>query len=129
MSARHQPCPSNNLSSSVIAWFAFIIELLDLEGTLKGHLVQPPCKEQGHPQLHQVLRASSSLTLGVSRDGASTNFLVNLYQCVTIFIVQNLFLISYLNLPSFSLKLFPLGLPQQTLLKPVPSSLQPSSRY
>lgn len=42
MSARHQPCPSNNLSSSVIAWFAFIIELLDLEGTLKGHPVQLP---------------------------------------------------------------------------------------
>ena len=32
-------------------------------GTLKGHLVQSPCDEQGHPQLHQVLRAPSSLTL------------------------------------------------------------------
>jgi len=34
-----------------------IIEWFELEGTLKGHLVQPPCNEQGHPQLHQVLRA------------------------------------------------------------------------
>jgi len=31
-----------------------------------------PCNEQGHLQLHQVLRAPSSLTLSVSKDGAST---------------------------------------------------------
>ena len=30
------------------------IESLELEETLKGHLVQLPCKEQGHLQLHQV---------------------------------------------------------------------------
>lgn len=42
-----------------------------LEGTFKGHLVQLPCTEQGHLQLHQVLRAPSSLTLGISRDGAA----------------------------------------------------------
>ena len=29
------------------------IELLELEGTLKGHLVQLPCNEQGHLQLGQ----------------------------------------------------------------------------
>ena len=39
-----------------------------MEGALKGHLVQFPCNEQGHLQLHQVL----SLPLSVSRDGAST---------------------------------------------------------
>jgi len=39
-----------------------VIGLFKLEGTLKGHLVQPACNEQGHPQLHQVLRALSSLT-------------------------------------------------------------------
>jgi len=32
-------------------------ESFESEGTLKSHLVQPPCNEQGHPQLHQVLRA------------------------------------------------------------------------
>ena len=37
----------------------FSTEWLQLEGTLKGHLVQLPCNEQGHPQLHQVLRAWS----------------------------------------------------------------------
>ena len=34
-------------------------EWLELEGTCKGHLVQLPCNEQGHLQLHQVLRAPS----------------------------------------------------------------------
>jgi len=34
-----------------------IIEWLELDGTFKGHLVQLPCTEQGHPQLRQVLRA------------------------------------------------------------------------
>ena len=29
------------------------MELFELEGTFKGHLVQLPCSEQGHPQLHQ----------------------------------------------------------------------------
>ena len=49
-----------------------IIELFELEGTLKGHLVQLPSNEQGHPQLHQKLRAPSHLILGISRDGVST---------------------------------------------------------
>jgi len=35
------------------------MELLELEETLNGHLVQLPCNEQGHLQLHQVLRAWS----------------------------------------------------------------------
>ena len=38
-----------------------IIQSFELEGTLTGHLVQLPCNEQGHPQLHQVLRAWPSL--------------------------------------------------------------------
>lgn len=31
-----------------------ITEVLDLEGTFEGHLVQLPCKEQEHIQLNQV---------------------------------------------------------------------------
>ena len=50
-------------------------ESLELEGTLKGDLVQLPCNEQGHPQLDQVLRALSSLTSNVSKDGSSTSSL------------------------------------------------------
>ena len=30
-----------------------IVELFELEGTLKGHLIQLPCNEQGHLQLDQ----------------------------------------------------------------------------
>jgi len=45
-----------------------IIESFELEGILKGHLAHLSCNEQGRLQLHQVLRARSSLTLSVSRD-------------------------------------------------------------
>lgn len=31
-----------------------IIELFDLEGTLRGHLIQLPCSDQGHMQFKQV---------------------------------------------------------------------------
>ena len=48
------------------------VERFKLEETLEGHLVQLPCTEQGHLQLHQVLRAPSSLTRSVCRDGAPT---------------------------------------------------------
>ena len=41
---------------------------IELEGTFKGHLAQLPCSEQGHLQLHQVLRALCSLTLDVPRN-------------------------------------------------------------
>ncbi|KAK4817094.1 hypothetical protein QYF61_027925 [Mycteria americana] len=34
-----------------------IIEWFGLEGTFKGHLVQPPCKKQGHLQLDQVAQS------------------------------------------------------------------------
>jgi len=48
-----------------------IIESFELERTIKGDPVQLLCNEQGHLQLHQVLRAPFSLTLYVSRDQAS----------------------------------------------------------
>ena len=83
-----------------------IVESLELEETFKGHLVQLPYSERGHLQLHQVLRAPSSLTLNVSRDGAPTTSLGN-----------QSFLISNLNLPSFSLKPFPLVISPGTLLR------------
>ena len=60
----------------------------ELEGAPKGHLVQLPCIEQGHLQLHQELRAPSSLTLGVCRDGASTTSQGNLCHCLTTPIVK-----------------------------------------
>ena len=75
-----------------------VIELFELEGTHKGHLVQFLWNEQGHPQLHQVLRALSNLTLGVSRDRTSTTSLGNLCQCLTILMVKIFSLMSNLNL-------------------------------
>ena len=62
-------------------WNHRILESFELEGTTKGHLVQPSCNEQGHLQLRQGARALSSLTLNVSRDLASTTSLGNLFQC------------------------------------------------
>jgi len=48
------PCPSSPVSSSlplrIVEWFV-------LEGTVQGHLVQPPCSEQGHLQLDQVVQS------------------------------------------------------------------------
>ena len=70
---------------------SIIIELFELEGSLKSHLVQLPCNEQGHLQLHQVLRAPSSLILSVSRDGAPITNLVNLCQCFTTLTVKKPF--------------------------------------
>jgi len=47
------------------------MDSFELEGTLRCHLVQLPCNEQGRLQLSQGLRALSGLTLNVPRDGAS----------------------------------------------------------
>jgi len=97
-----------------------IIELFQLGGILKSHLVQLPCNEHGHLQLDQVLqvlRAPSSLTLSVSRDRTFTTSLGNLCQCLTTLAVKNFLLISNTNISSFSLGTFPLTLSQQTLQK------------
>ena len=74
------------------------------ERTLKGHLIQCPCNEEGHPWLDQVLRAPSSLTFNVSKDKASTTTLGNLLQCLTTLTVKNFFLISNLNLKGETMK-------------------------
>ena len=44
---------------------------LSWERPFKGHLVQLPCNEQGHLQLHQVAQSPSSLSLNVYRDRAT----------------------------------------------------------
>ena len=38
-------------------WNQRVIELSELEGTFKGHLLQPPCNERGHLQLDQVAQS------------------------------------------------------------------------
>ena len=64
-----------------------------------------------------MLRAPSSLTLSVTRDGASTTSLGNLFLCFTTLIIKHFFFIHSLNLSCFSLRLFPLVHSQQTLAK------------
>jgi len=51
-----------------------------LKGSFKGRLAHGPCSEQGHLQLDQV---AQSLSLDVSRDGASTTSLEKLSQYFT----------------------------------------------
>lgn len=49
-----------------------VMESFELEGTFRGHLVQPACNEQGHPQPHQgkvnqsQVEYSSNRSLGIS---------------------------------------------------------------
>ena len=73
----------------------------------------------------RLLRAPSSLTLSISKDGASTASLGNLCQCLTTLTVKNFFLISNLILPFFLGKPFPLVLSPETLLK----SLSPTETF
>jgi len=53
----------------------------------------------------KVLRAPSNQAWNISRDGASTTYLDNLFQCFTTLHVKIFFLLSSLNLHSLSLKL------------------------
>ena len=79
----------------------------------------------------RLLRALSSLNLNISRHGSPTTSLDKLFHyCTILNIKKKIFLISSLNLPSFSQKPFPLVLSQQTPLKSLSSSfLQPPFRY
>jgi len=81
----------------------------------------------GRDPFHQprVLRAPSNLALSTAREGAATASLGNLGRGLSTLMVKNFFLISNVNLPSFSLELFPLALSLHTLMKsPSPSFLQ-----
>jgi len=64
----------------------------------------------------RLLRAPSNLAFNTAREGASTAYLGNLCQYLTTLMVKNCFLISNLNLPSFSLQPFPLVLSLHTLV-------------
>ena len=108
------------------AWPYGSREWFELEGSLKGHLVQLSYSGQRHLQLHQVLRALSSLTLSVR---TFTTSLGNLCQCLASLILNNFFLISDLNLSSLSLKPFSLVVSQQNLQESLsPLSYSPPLR-
>ena len=66
----------------------------------------------------------------LSRSGASTTSLGNLFQCLTTLRVKTFFLMSNLNLPSFSLNSLPLVLSLYALVKsPSPAFLCATFRY
>jgi len=68
--------------------------------------------------------------LNVSRDGASTTSLGNLFQCVTTLCVKNFLLISNLDLPCLSFKPFSLDLSLSTLVNShCPSCLYAPFKY
>ena len=73
----------------------------------------------------RLLRAPSNLALNTVREGAATASLGNLCQGLTTLMVKNFFLMSNLNLPSFSVQPFPLVLSLHTLVNsPSPAFLQ-----
>jgi len=69
------------------------------------HLVPTPLPWAVTPSNYsRLLKAPSNQALNTSRDRASIASLANLFQCLITLIINNLFLISNLNLLSFSLK-------------------------
>ena len=92
---------------------------------LKDIQLQPPAMGRDPFRQPRVLRAPSNLALNTAREGAATASLGNLGQGLTTLRVKNFFLISSLNLPSFSLKPSPLVLSLHALVKsPSPALLQ-----
>ena len=58
-----------------------IIECFGLEGTFRGHLAQSPCSDSRDIFNYiRLLRAPSNLAFNISRDGASTTSLGNLFH-------------------------------------------------
>ena len=98
-----------------------MIEWFESEGIFKAQLSQTPCNEQGHPQLHQCSQPLQT-DLGCLQGWGTTTFLGNLCQCFTALSMKTFVLISSLNLLSSTLKLFPLVLSEQNLLKSLSSS-------
>ena len=78
------------------------------KGTLKLIQPNPPAMSRDIFNHIKMLRAPSNLALSVSRAGASPTSLGNLCQGFTTLSMKNFFLISSLNLPSFSLEPLPL---------------------
>ena len=80
----------NNLMlrlSYLLARWHRIIEQFRLESACKGHLVQPPCSEQGPLQLNQVALSPVQPGLECCQGWASTTSLGDLAECFTTRIV------------------------------------------
>ena len=91
---------------------------------------QPPAVGRVANRQTRLPRATSSLALNASRDGASTAYLGNLFQCVITPWVKNFLLISNVNLPCLCLQPFPLVPSLSTLVNnPSPSCLYAPFKY
>jgi len=85
-----------------------ILKSLELERTLKGHWVQQPCNEQGHPQLKQVAQSLVQPGLECLHGWGTHQIPHNLFQCLTTLTVKD-----------FSLYSNPLSKLETTFLPPV----------
>ena len=91
-------------------------------GSRAGTGRRGPCSERGQRPAEQGAQSPSS----PARDGASPASLGSLGRGLTTLSVKNVFLLSWLNLPSFGLRPSPLvPLLQALLSSPSPSSHQP----
>ena len=98
---------------------------------LKDHLVPTPLPWAGTPSTRPgCSKSHPAWPWTLPGRGQPQLRWDNLFQCLTSLIVKNFFLISSLNLPSFTLKTLPLVLSLQALVKsPSPAFLQAPLRY
>jgi len=95
---------------------------LGWKGPYRSSSSSPPAMSRDTFHYTRLLRAPSSLALNIAGEGTATASLGNLCQCPVTLTVKNFFLLSTLNLPSFSLKPLPLVLSLHALVK-VPQQL------
>lgn len=81
---------------------------LGRNGTLEVTYFQPPAVDRNIFHEIKLLKCPSNLNLNTSSDGTSATSQGNLFHCLTTLIVNILFRIANLSLPSFSSKLLPL---------------------
>jgi len=65
ISLSFKPLKNKNIQK-YIYWTTFEVRIIDsfeLEGTAKGHLVQPLCSDQGHLQFKQVVQSLVQLDI------------------------------------------------------------------
>ena len=83
----HNALPLPSLKKS---YLHRIIEQFGLEGTFKGHLVQPPAMSNDIFSWIGCSEPHPTLSLNVSSEGACTTSLGNPFQCFTTFIIKKI---------------------------------------
>lgn len=91
-------------NNAIESWNGSIIECLWLEGTLEIFKFKSFAMGMVTFYWNRLPRFPSNVDLNISRDGASTSSLYSLFLCITILIVNNFFLMPYINIYYFSLE-------------------------